>query len=155
MLIINDFQADGRGWPLLGRGWRFYLITPQFTILSFSLLGKSNSFCIFAEKMQVKKMKINRFGDRLRTLRADKNLLLRQVASLLETDTAHISKLERGERKAKREQVLKLATLFETNPDELITLWLSDRIYELVKEEKMAIQAIDIIKLELEQDKNQ
>jgi transcriptional regulator with XRE-family HTH domain len=119
------------------------------------VLGKSSSFCIFAEKLQVKKMKTSRFGDRLRTLRTSKKLLIRQVAALLETDTAHISKLERGERKAKREHVLKLAALFETDFDELMALWLSDRICELVKEEKMAIQAIDIVKLELEQDKNQ
>jgi transcriptional regulator with XRE-family HTH domain len=94
-------------------------------------------------------MKTNKFGDRLRILRTDKNLLLMQVASALETDTAHISKLERGERKAKREQVLKLATLLETNPDELITLWLSDRIYELVKDEKVAKDSLEIVNNEL------
>ncbi|WP_374212956.1 helix-turn-helix domain-containing protein [Parabacteroides faecis] len=53
---------------------------------------------------------MNRFGRRIRELREAKRLLLRQVASNLETDTAHISKLERGERKAKKRASLKIGT---------------------------------------------
>lgn len=92
---------------------------------------------------------MNRFGRRIRELREAERLLLRQVASNLETDTAHISKLERGERKAKKEQVLKLARILNADLDELITFWLSDQIYELVKNEKNAIQALEIVKTEI------
>jgi transcriptional regulator with XRE-family HTH domain len=92
---------------------------------------------------------MNKLGVRLRELREIKGMLLRQVAACLETDTAHISKLERGERKAKREQIIQLATLLDSDFDELITLWLSDQIYELVKDEKMANDAIDIVQSEL------
>lgn len=92
---------------------------------------------------------MNRFGRRIRELREAERLLLRQVASNLETDTAHISKLERGERKAKKEQVLKLARILNADLDELLTFWLSDQIYELVKNEKNAIQALEIVKTEI------
>ena len=47
----------------------------------------------------------SQFGNRIRNLREEKNLLLRQVASLLEMDTAQLSKIERGERQAKKETV--------------------------------------------------
>lgn len=92
---------------------------------------------------------MNKLGDTLRELRESQGLLLRQVAAQLETDTAHISKLERGERQAKREQVIRFAILFNTNSEELLTLWLADKIYELVKNEKTAKQAINIVNSEL------
>jgi len=96
---------------------------------------------------------MNNFGRRIRELRKTEGLLLRQVAAYLETDTAHISKLERSERKAKKEQVMKFALLFSTDYNELLTLWLSDQIYELVKNEENAMQALDIVKTEIT-DKN-
>lgn len=92
---------------------------------------------------------MNRFGRRIRELRETKRLLLRQIAANLETDTAHISKLERGERKAKKEQVLKLAQMLNADLDELLTFWLSDQVYELVKNEKNAIEALVIVKTEI------
>jgi len=92
---------------------------------------------------------MNNFGRRIRELRKTEGLLLRQVAAYLETDTAHISKLERSERKAKKEQVMKFALLFSTDYNELLTLWLSDQIYELVKNEENAMQALDIVKTEI------
>ena len=86
---------------------------------------------------------MNNFGRKIRELREAKGLLLRQVAAYLETDTAHISKLERSERKAKKEQVMKFALIFSADYNKLLTLWLSDQIYELVKNEENAIQAYE------------
>lgn len=87
---------------------------------------------------------MNKFGSKLRELRKSKGLLIRQIAAYLETDTAFVSKLERNERKAKREQVLQLAILFESRPNDLLSLWLSDQIYELVKEEEVAVNSLKI-----------
>lgn len=92
---------------------------------------------------------MNRFGVKIRKLRETEGLLLRQVAANLETDTAHISKLERGERKVKKEQVLKLALILNADLNELLTLWLSDQVYDLVKNEQNAIQALEIVKTEI------
>lgn len=97
---------------------------------------------------------MNRLGDKLRELRESKGLLLRQVAAYLETDTAFLSKLERNERKAKREQVLQLASFLEYSSKELLTLWLSDQIYELVKKEETAIDSLRIT-LEIIEKKNE
>jgi transcriptional regulator with XRE-family HTH domain len=51
---------------------------------------------------------MNSLGEKIRTIRESKSLLLRQVAAYLEIDTALISKIERGERRLTREQVINL-----------------------------------------------
>ncbi len=71
-------------------------------------------------------------------------MLQRQVASQLEIDTPMLSKIERGERKAKKEQILQFAKLYKADKDELLTLWLADQIYEVVKDEKMANEAMQV-----------
>jgi len=55
------------------------------------------------------------------------------------------SKIERGERKAKREHVLKLAKLLQTDEKELLTLWLASQVYEVVKDENNAIDALKYV----------
>lgn len=82
------------------------------------------------------------FGIKIRQLREHKGLLLRQIAAVLEVDTALVSKIERGERKASKEQVLKLAGLLEINPDELLVIWLSDKIVDMLEEEPLAYKAL-------------
>ena len=84
-------------------------------------------------------------GKRIKELREEKKLLQRQLAASLEIDTPMYSKIERGERKAKREQVLKLAKLLDTDKDELLTLWLAGQVYEIVKDENNAIDALNYV----------
>ena len=84
-------------------------------------------------------------GKRIKELREEKKLLQRQLAASLEIDTPMFSKIERGERRAKREQVLKLAELLDTDPNELLTLWLSDQLNELVKDEDNAEGALNLV----------
>ena len=62
------------------------------------------------------------FADKLKELREGKQLLQRQLASALEIDTPMYSRIERGERKAKREQVILLAKLLGANEKELLQL---------------------------------
>ncbi|MDD2642100.1 MAG: helix-turn-helix transcriptional regulator, partial [Bacteroidales bacterium] len=76
------------------------------------------------------------FGNRIRQLREEKQMLQRQFAAALEIDTPMYSKIERGERRAKREQVIALAKIFKVNPNEFLTLWIADRIIEAIKDEK-------------------
>jgi transcriptional regulator with XRE-family HTH domain len=49
-------------------------------------------------------------------------MLQQQLASALEMDTPMYSKMERGERLAKREQVVLIAKLLNTDEKELLTL---------------------------------
>jgi len=86
----------------------------------------------------------NQFGVRIRQLREQQNLLLRQVAPLLKMDTPMLSKIERGERPVKREQITILSEVLKADKNELLILWLADQIYDVVKDEKLANEAIQI-----------
>ena len=52
------------------------------------------------------------FGKKIRSLRDEQGILQRQVAAYLEIDTPMFSKIERGDRRAKRSQVIQMATYF-------------------------------------------
>ena len=85
---------------------------------------------------------MNYLGDKLRILRESQGLLLRQAAAFVEVDTAFISKVERGEKKASREQVLKLAAFLSADKEQLIMLWLCDKIIDVVEDDPMAVEAL-------------
>jgi len=85
------------------------------------------------------------FADRIKQLREQKQMPQRQLAAALEIDTATYCKIERGERRAKREQVSIIADLFETDKDLLLNLWLAEQIYSVVKDEDNAEKVLDIV----------
>lgn len=87
----------------------------------------------------------NQFGNRIKELRESQKLLQRQIASILEIDTPMLSKIERGERKAKKEQVLKFAEIFKVDSEDLLTIWLADQVYNVVKEERVAYNALQSV----------
>tara|TARA_R110002124_G_scaffold206081_2_gene372550 strand:- start:388 stop:693 length:306 start_codon:yes stop_codon:yes gene_type:complete len=83
-----------------------------------------------------------KLGNRIKELRENQGLLQRHLSADLEIDTPMFSKIERGERKAKREQVLKLAELLKADEKELLTMWLGDQIMEIITDEEQALQAL-------------
>lgn len=83
-------------------------------------------------------------GERIKVLRESKGLLQRQLAATLEIDTPMFSKIERGDRRAKREQVVILAKLLDSKEEELLTLWLADQVYDVIKDEKVGIKAMQV-----------
>jgi len=85
------------------------------------------------------------FGETVRKQRESKTLLLRQAAAFLEVDTAFVSKLERGERNASREQVIKLAEFLQTPAEPLITIWLADKISETINNSKEGEDALKLV----------
>jgi HTH-type transcriptional regulator, competence development regulator len=84
------------------------------------------------------------FGETIRDQRDIKGKLLRQVAAELDMDTALLSKVERGVRKLKKEQVLRLAKIIDLPENQLMTLWLSDKINDLCKDEPTAEDALQL-----------
>ena len=84
---------------------------------------------------QTRKLKSMLLGERIRELRAEHGVLQRQLAALLEIDTPMFSKIERGDRRAKRTQVIQLAEYFKIDKNELLTLGLADKVLDAVKEE--------------------
>jgi HTH-type transcriptional regulator, competence development regulator len=84
-------------------------------------------------------------GEKLKELREAKGLVQRQVAAELEVDTAYISKMESNEKPVSRNHLRKLAAILAIEEDELLKLWLADRVYDVVKEESVGIQSIEIV----------
>ena len=84
---------------------------------------------------QTRKLKSMLLGKRIKELRAEHGVLQRQLAALLEIDTPMFSKIERGDRRAKRTQVIQLAEYFKIDKNELLTLWLADKVLDAVEDE--------------------
>ncbi len=89
------------------------------------------------------------FGEHIKQLREQNQLLQRQLANALDMDTAMLSKIERGERRAKREHIPILASLLKTNEKELFTIWLADQVYDLIKEEDNPCEILRIAENEI------
>ena len=85
------------------------------------------------------------FSARLKQLREGKQMPQRHLAAALEIDTATYCKIERGDRQAKREQVFILAKLLNIDSEELLNLWLADKVYYIVKDEKQAKMVLDLV----------
>lgn len=82
------------------------------------------------------------FSKRIKELRIQKQMPQRQLAAALDIDTATYCKIEKGERKVKREQVEIIAQILNADKNELVTLWLADKVYDVVGDE---VNARDIL----------
>ena len=76
------------------------------------------------------------FGKKIKELREERGLVQRQLSAALEIDTPMYSKIERGERKAKRSQIPIMARLLEVDEKELLTIWLADKVLDTVEGEE-------------------
>ena len=93
---------------------------------------------------------MNYLGQKIREVREGKGVLLRQLAAYAEVDTALISKLERGERRATRDQVLKIADFLEIHQNELIKLWLADKVSDSIEGEANPVEVLKYVLKQLE-----
>ncbi len=90
-------------------------------------------------------MNINKStGEILRENREKKKLFLRQVAAKLDIDTAILSKIERSERKASKEQIIKLAEILDLKKEELLVHYLSEKIVYEIKDEELGQKALKV-----------
>jgi len=94
--------------------------------------------------MSIEVMSTETIGEKLRHIREEKELPLRKVAALLHIDVAILSKMERGERKITKEVVLKLADIYDYNPNELLVSFLSDKILYEIQDEDLGIEALKV-----------
>ena len=85
------------------------------------------------------------FAQRIRQLREEKQLFQRQISAALEMDNALYCKIESGSRQVRRELVIKLAELLDADQEELLKLWLADKVYGIVGEEDGANDVLNIV----------
>ena len=83
-------------------------------------------------------------GDKIRELREADNILLRQLAATLEMDTAMLSKMERGDRFFRKEDIVALSKIFKQSQQELLTLWLADKVLKTIESEEYKKQALEL-----------
>ena len=99
---------------------------------------------IFDIICQINIFKLKTTGEIIREKREKKGLLLRQVAALLDIDTAILSKVERGERKLNREQISKVADILELDKDAILIQYLSEKILYEIQDDDLGIQALKV-----------
>ena len=86
------------------------------------------------------------FAQRIKIAREEKGLLQKQLASALDIDVPMYCRIERGDRQAKREQVIQLSRIFNIEQDELLSLWIADKINSIIDGERdIATRALNII----------
>lgn len=88
-------------------------------------------------------------GKRIREVRESKGLLLREVGAALELDNAFISKIENEEKLIPRKHLENLAEFLNLPLEELLVLWLSDKIKGLIDDKEIGKQALKNVLNEL------
>jgi len=99
-------------------------------------------------------MSTETIGEKLRQLREHNELPLRKVAALLDIDVAILSKMERGERRLTKEVVLKLADIYDYSSDDLLVLFLCDKIMYEIQNEELGEKALKVAEKKLKYFKN-
>lgn len=84
-------------------------------------------------------------ADKLKQLREEAKQPQRRVAAALDIDTATYCKIEKGKYLPSKEQVIQLSTLFKYDGEEMIKLWLAERLIDVAKDEDMASEAILLV----------
>ncbi|TWO32779.1 helix-turn-helix transcriptional regulator [Seonamhaeicola sediminis] len=95
------------------------------------------------------------FGNYIRKLREEKQLLLREVASQMNIDTALLSKIERGTRMARKEQVEDLAKALNKSESDLLKFWMADKIVNMLKDESNSTEILKKVEEEIKNLTNQ
>ena len=86
------------------------------------------------------------FANKIKQLREERQLFQRQLAEALEIDTPMYCKIERGSRPIKRTQVVALAKFLSIDETELLTLWLADKVLEVLDDEReLTKKALELV----------
>ena len=67
-------------------------------------------------------------GAKVKELRKSKGLHQRQLAVVLDTDTAFISKIENEEKRISTDHILKLSKVLDVDYAVLLSYWLADKL---------------------------
>ena len=89
-------------------------------------------------------------GNKIKELREEQGLLQRQLAAILGVDVPMFSKIERGDRRAKREHVVILAQKLNADVQELLSLWLADKIIDAINDDnEVCGNALNVVRKKL------
>jgi transcriptional regulator with XRE-family HTH domain len=98
------------------------------------------------------KKKNTMFPEKIKQLREERQLPLRKLAAALDIDSATYWKIERGERRARKEHISIIAETLQAEYEELLKLWLADQITAVMADEKeLSNDVLKIAKQKLNQ----
>ena len=85
------------------------------------------------------------FSETIKQLRIASGKRQAELARAIGVDVPAYSRFEHGERRPKREQVLRLARLFKVDANELVAQWLADEAYSRIAHDKMSGKAAALL----------
>ena len=88
-------------------------------------------------------------GQKLKELREEHQFVQREVAAKLEIDTAYVSKMKNGTKQISRSWLPILAEMFSVEVDELVILWVSDKVVAILENEPLKVEALEQAKINL------
>ncbi|MFC4267307.1 helix-turn-helix domain-containing protein [Polaribacter marinivivus] len=83
-------------------------------------------------------------GQKIKQLREQSGMKQRELASKLDIGEGFLSKVENDQKQIKREDLKKISDLFKASHEELTTLWLANKVYDLIKNENQGLDALKI-----------
>lgn len=88
-------------------------------------------------------------GQKIKELRENKGMLQRELASKLEVGDGFLSKVERNQKVLKKGHLISISKIFNYPYSKLETLWLANKVYDIVKDENKAIEVLKVAEQEL------
>jgi transcriptional regulator with XRE-family HTH domain len=89
-------------------------------------------------------------GQIIRTNRKKSGLRLREISNLLGVDVSFVSKVETGDKRPTKSQVLKIGQIFDLDIKELMIAFLSDRLVYEIRNEDFASEALKVAESKIE-----
>ncbi|MDP2688184.1 MAG: helix-turn-helix transcriptional regulator [Aequorivita sp.] len=84
------------------------------------------------------------FGQKIRQLREEAGMKQRELATKLDIGEGFLSKAENDQKLLKREDLKKLSEVFKIELSGLETLWLANKVYDLIKDENQGLNALKV-----------
>ncbi|AIM39063.1 hypothetical protein KO02_22025 [Sphingobacterium sp. ML3W] len=84
-------------------------------------------------------------GEKLKELREANNLMQKEIGILIHVGGAFISKIERNETLVSKSHLKTLSGFFSVKEEELMTLWLAEKIRELIRNEYVGKNALETV----------
>ena len=94
------------------------------------------------------------FAERIKAARDSLQLSQKEVAKAIGVDVPMYSRIERGQRPAKREAIPALSKLLGLDESELRKLWLAEKVYNYVVDEEDAESVLSIVAESIVEYKN-
>ena len=94
-------------------------------------------------------------GQKIKELREGKSMLQRELASKLEVGDGFLSKVERNQKVLKKGHLISISKIFNFPYTELETLWLANKVYDIIKDENQAIQVLKVAEQEVKYVRNE